>query len=159
MANESFVTDPLDRMDRALLAVLQADGRSSYQDLGRRVGLSGPAVYQRLRRLEARGVVTGFSAILDPAAVGLALAAYLRVRPGSATDVSGLTRRWGVAPAVLECHRLVSDGAFLLKLRVARLAELEAHVDAARGAGCEVTVELVQRTVFESRPLPVAASR
>lgn len=145
----------IDRTDVLLLTALQRDGRASYQALGSAVGLSAPAVLQRLRKLEAQGVIVGYGVRIDPGAVGRGLAAYLRVRPGEATDVGALVRRWRAAAGILECHRLVADGAFLLKLRPADFAELEQHADAARRAGCQVEVDLVSRTAFEGRDLLV----
>jgi Lrp/AsnC family leucine-responsive transcriptional regulator len=98
------VDGPLDAVNRRLLAELQADARLSLAELGRRVGLSAPAVGERLQRLQEAGVVRGYRAELDPAALGLPLAAIIRVRPApgelprSPTSPRG-RRRWSSATA------------------------------------------------------------
>jgi Lrp/AsnC family leucine-responsive transcriptional regulator len=144
-----------DAIDRRLLALLQIDGRIAYQDLGQAVGLSGPAAFQRVRKLEARGILVGYHARVNPLEVGRGLLAFLRVVPGSNTVVERLVKRWAAVDDILECHRLGSDGGYLLKVRVADIARLAAHADAARGAGCSVSVDVVLASPFERWMLPV----
>src|SRR6188472_1285096 len=103
-SNGRFTDDALlDATNVRLLAELQADARLSLAELGRRVGLSSPAVAERLRRLERDGVVRGFHADVDPRALGYALAAVLRIRPAprQIPKVADLAR---ATPEVVECH-------------------------------------------------------
>ena len=145
----------LDRIDRHLLALLQAAGRSSYQELGDAVGLSAPAVYQRIRKLEAAGAVTGFHARVAPEALDRGVVAFVRVRPGQGTDVKRLLTGWRAASDVLECHRVTGRDGYLLKLRLAGVAELDAHLEAMRRAGCAAEADVGLGTVFERWALPV----
>ncbi len=146
----------LDATDRRLLALLQDDARLGYQELAEAVGLSAPATYQRVKKLEAAGVVVGYHARLDPARAGYGVVAMLRVRPGPATNVRRLEKAWQAAPEVLECHRVSGDGGYLVKLRLARPDRLAAHLDAAMAAGCVALADLALDTVVERWTLPVA---
>ncbi len=139
----------MDRIDRQLLALLQADARFGYQELGEAVGLSGPAAFQRVRKLEAAGILAGYHAAVDAAKVGRAVVAFLRVTPGSGTDVERLIVQWRETAAVQECHLMTGSGGYLVKLRVAEVRELEAHLAALRRAGCEATAELALASPFE----------
>ena len=145
----------LDRIDRHLLALLQAAGRSSYPELGDAVGLSAPAVYQRIRKLEASGVVTGFHARVAPEALDRGVVAFVRVLPGQGTDVKRLLTAWRAASEVLECHRVTGRDGYLLKLRLGSVAELDGHLEAIRRAGCVAEADVGLGTVFERWVLPV----
>lgn len=115
----------LDAIDWALLAELQEDARIGYSELGRRVGLSPPAVAERVRRLEERGVVRGYRAEVDLEQVGLPITAFVRARIGSHTHYDRLS---GIAlsmPEVLECHRVTGDDCFLMKVAVRSVHHLE----------------------------------
>ena len=138
----------LDATDLRLLSLLQEAGRVGYQELGEAVGLSGPSTYQRVRKLEAARVITGYHARVDPARLGRGLVAFLRVRPGSG-DAGRLVKQWSAAGEILECHRLSADGGFLLKLRVREVAALLPHVVAVQKAGCAVQVDIALCTEFE----------
>ncbi len=138
------MSEALDRIDRHVVALLQAAGRSSYQELGDAVGLSAPATYQRVRKLEAVGVITGYAVV-----------AFVRVLPGQATDVKRLLTGWKAASEVLECHRVTGRDGYLLKLRLGSVAELDAHLEAVRRAGCAAEAHVGLGTVFERWALPV----
>lgn len=144
----------LDPVDRHILAILQAAGRTSYQELGDAVGLSGPAAYQRVRKLEAAGVITGYQARVAPEKVGRGVVAFIWVHPGQGTDLPRLMAGWTATSELLECHRVTGPDGFLLKLRVGSLSELDAHLDAARKAGCGAEAQVGLRTVFERSTLP-----
>ena len=145
----------LDPIDKRILALLQSDGRMGFQELGEAVGLSGPAAFQRARKLEGRGVITGFHARVDPAAVGRGRVAFARVVPGVGTQLQGLVRRWAAVDDILECHRVGPDGAYLLKLRVPLIQNLVPHLDAVRKDGCTATIDVGLESVFERWILPV----
>ncbi|MBE0591587.1 MAG: Lrp/AsnC family transcriptional regulator [Gemmatimonadales bacterium] len=147
----------VDSIDRRLLALLQADARTGYQELGAAVGLSGPAAYQRVRKLEEAGVLTGYHAAVHPAAIGRHVVAFLRaVPPATATDLRRLEETWRAMPDVVECHLLTGPVGYLLKLRLREIRELEGHLEALRRAGCTVTAEIAVSTAFERSSLPVA---
>lgn len=145
----------LDSVDRRLLRLLQEDARATYEVLGHAVDLSAAAAFQRVRKLEQRGVIAGVHARVAPAALGRGVLAFLRAEPGAATDVARLVARWTSSDEVLECYRL-SGGSFLLKLRLASLADLAAHLDAARRAGCRAQAELTLESVLERWTIPTA---
>jgi len=129
--------------------MLQADGKLSYQDLGEAVGLSAPAVFQRVRKLERAGVIAGYHARVDPAAAGKPVLAFAQVHPGPEAQTGQLLARWRRSPAVLECHRLTGADRYLLKLRLEDLSALGAFLDATRTAGCTVESQLAVETAFE----------
>jgi Lrp/AsnC family leucine-responsive transcriptional regulator len=143
----------LDDTDRRMLAELQRDARVSLAELGRRVGLSAPAVGERLARLEAAGVVRGYRAELDPRALGLQLAAIARVRPvaGQLPKVAELARR---TPEVAECHRVTGEDCFVMKLHLRDVAHLEEVIDRFLLYG-QTTTSIVQSSPVEARGLAI----
>jgi len=140
-------TGPLDATDHALLAELQADARLSLAELGRRVGLSSPAVAERLRRLERDGVVRGYHADVDPRALGYTLAAVLRIRPAprQLPKVADLARD---TPEVVECHRITGDDCYFMKLHVRDVEHLEEVIDRFTPYGTTTT------SIVQSSPVP-----
>src|ERR1700761_6660920 len=104
----------LDATNLQLLAELQSDARLSLAELGRRVGLSAPAVAERLQRLERDGGIRGYRAELKPAALGYGLSAVIRVRPAPRQlhKVADVARG---APEVVECHRITGEDCYLIK--------------------------------------------
>lgn len=114
----------LDKVDRRLLAILQEDGRIAAVELAERIGLSPTATGERLRRLQKEGVISGFSARLDPHRLGLGLLVFVEVSLDKTTpDVferfAAAVRR---APEVLECHMVAGGFDYLVKTRVADMA-------------------------------------
>lgn len=118
-----------DAVDWLLIGELQQDGRLSYNELGRRVRLSPPAVAERVRRLEEQGVITGYHAHIDPAKVGRTIAALVRM---SCYGPNCLLRHPEVVEqtaAILEVHRLTGDSCCLLRVAVRSMAEFEELID------------------------------
>ena len=118
-----------DVTDWLLINELQRDGRLSFNELGRRVSLSAPAVAERVRRLEEHGVITGYHAHIDPAKVGRTVAALVRM---SCYGPNCLLRHPHVLdrdPAILEVHRLTGDSCCLLRVAVRSMAEFEELID------------------------------
>jgi len=115
----------MDEIDRELLALLQEDCRTSYADLGSRVGLSISAVNERLKKLHARGVIRGCVAVLQPRAVGLDVCAFVQVLIERPEHNEAFLAAIAEMPAVLECHHVTGDFSYLLKVRVADTAALE----------------------------------
>ncbi len=118
-------TSELDSTDWNILRELQKDARLSYNELGRRVALSGPAAAERVRRLEERGIITGYTAQVDPAQVGLPLLAFIQLRcdPGKCLLKTGNADAF---PEVLEIHKLSGSYCTLLKVAVSSMQHLEA---------------------------------
>src|SRR5919202_6759000 len=101
----------VDGTDRLLLAELQQDARTSLAELGRRVGLSPPAVADRLKRLADEGIVRGFRADVDPRALGYTLSAIVRVRPAP-RQIAKVAKLAQETPEVVECHRITGEDCF-----------------------------------------------
>jgi Lrp/AsnC family transcriptional regulator, leucine-responsive regulatory protein len=118
----------LDEVNVRILAVLGDDPRLNAAELGRRVGMSAPAVRERVTRLEESGVIRGYRLDVDPAMLGLPVAAWVRIRPGPGQlpKIAELAER---TPEVSECHRISGDDCFLLKVHVAGIEALEAVLD------------------------------
>ena len=138
---------PLDATNRRLLAELQADARLSLAELGRRVGLSSPAVAERLQRLEDDDVILGYHARLNPRAVGLALSAVIRIRPAPRElhEVAALARS---TPEVVECRRITGDDCYIMLAHVRSVEHLEEVIDRFAAYG-QTTTSIVQ-----SAPVP-----
>ena len=119
---------PLDATDRRLLTALAGDPRATAAALARRIGMSAPAVRERLGRLERSGVIRGYHVDIDPAAYGLPVAAWVRIRPGPGQlpKIAELAER---TPQVSECHRISGEDCFLLKVHVASIEALETVLD------------------------------
>ncbi|WP_204331877.1 Lrp/AsnC family transcriptional regulator [Geodermatophilus sabuli] len=144
---------PLDEVDRALLAALERDPRSSTAELARQVGMSAPAVRERVGRLEEAGVIRGYRLDVDPAALGLPVTAWVRVRPGPGQlpRIAELAAR---VPQVAECHRVSGEDCFLMRVHVASIAALEDVLDQFLLHG-QTTTSLVVATPVPGRlPAP-----
>ncbi|HET8717566.1 MAG TPA: Lrp/AsnC family transcriptional regulator [Nocardioidaceae bacterium] len=116
-------------MNRRLLEELSVDARLSTADLARRVGMSAPAVRERLTRLEETGVIRGYRLDVDPAALGLPIAAWVRIRPGPGqlSRVADLARSM---PQISQCYRVSGEDCFLLQVHVPTIEDLESVLDA-----------------------------
>jgi len=149
----------LDETNLALLSELQSDARLTLAELGRRVGLSSPAVAERLQRLEETGVIGGYRAIVDPRAVGYALGAVLRIRPAprQIPKVAEVAER---TPEVVECHRITGEDCFFMKLYVRDVEHLEEVIDAFTPFG-QTTTSIMQSSPVAPRAvaLPTPATR
>lgn len=118
----------LDGVSWKLLVLLQEDARRSYSELGRNVGLSAPAVAERIRRLEEAGIITGYHAAVNPAKLGLPIAAVLRLS-GVSDRMPQLTEIVLATPEVLECHRLTGSDSYVMRVVAASIGHLERLID------------------------------
>jgi Lrp/AsnC family leucine-responsive transcriptional regulator len=145
----------LDTVDSRLLAELQDDARLTLAELGRRVGLSSPAVADRLRRLESAGVIGGYRTDVDPVAVGYALTSIIRIRPSprQIATVADLAR---AAPEVVECHRITGEDCFFVKAHVRDVRHLEELIDTFTPFG-QTTTSIVQSSPVPPRAVALAA--
>ena len=107
----------LDAMDMAIVEALQVDGRISISTLGRRIGLSQPATSERVKRLEESGVITGYGARIDPAAVGLAMVAVIRLRT-THEHIQACLKQFAKMPHISEVLRITGEDCFFLKVFV-----------------------------------------
>ena len=139
----------LDAVDRRLVGELQTDGRVTLAELGRRIGLSPPAVADRLRRLERTGVITGYGAEVDPRALGYTLTAIMRIRPTARLipKVAELARE---TPEVVECHRITGEDCFFMKLHVRDVQHLEQVIDSFILYG-QTTTSIIQSSPVARR--------
>lgn len=118
----------LDEVNQRILAALTQNPRLSASELARRIGMSAPAVRDRVNRLEQAGVIRGYRLDIDPAAIGLPVAAWVRIRPGPGQlpKIADLAER---TPEVSECHRISGDDCFVLKVHVPAIAAIEDILD------------------------------
>lgn len=144
---------PLDELDRALLRLLAADGRRSYTDLAKDTGLSTSAAHQRVRRLEQRGAITGYTAIVDPVVAGLPLTAFVSIKPIDPAAPDDAPERLAHLTALEACHSVAGEESYILKVRVAGPAELEVLLQEIRAAaGVSTRTTVVLSTPWEGRP-------
>ena len=156
----SFPTDPIDvdALDHHLLTEIQADARLSYAELGRRVGLSPPAVADRLRRLEADGVVTGYHAAVDPARLGRPVRAFLHLQ----VDRAHFPRAVAAVQAmdeVLTCHRTTGSSSLVMTVAVASVEALEVLIDKLLPFGEPVTQMILSTPIARRSVTPAASGR
>jgi Lrp/AsnC family leucine-responsive transcriptional regulator len=146
----------LDPTNLRLLAELQSDARVSQAELGRRVGLSAPAVAERLARLEREGVIAGYRAEISPEALGYAFAAVLRIRPAprQIPKVAELARE---TPEVVECQRITGEDCFFMKLHVRDVHHLEEVIDRFTPYG-QTTTSIVQSSPVPRRGVALGPS-
>lgn len=123
----------LDPKDMQLLAILQEDGRLKRNELAERVGLSLPAVSERMRKLEARGIIRGYHAVVNHQALGFDLTAFIRVSVDGSSHYSDFVTRAVELPEVQECHSITGDGSHLLKIRTLNTASLERLLSTLQG--------------------------
>lgn len=128
----------LDSLDRAILEALQREGRIALSELGRRLGLSQPAMSERVRRLEERGVITGYGARVDAKALGLATSAIIRLRTTHEHIRSCLDLFAGM-PEVIDVWRVTGEDCFILRVLVPAPEDLERIVDAVAKFGAVAT--------------------
>lgn len=147
----------LDDINRQILRRLRDDPRLSMSALGRQVGMSAPAITERVRRLEEAGVIRGYRLDLDPAALGLPIMAYIRVRPnsGQLPRVAELAER---IPEVIECHRITGDDCFIIKACFPSMDQLDRLLDQFLLYG-STTTSIVQSTPVPQRTLPLSGRR
>jgi Lrp/AsnC family leucine-responsive transcriptional regulator len=141
----------LDSTDWLILGELQRDGRLSFNQLGRRVNLSAPAVAERVRRLEEAGVITGYEARVDAAKAGLPLTAFVQMRCAPNRCLLK-TASADELPEVVEIHKLSGRSCSMLKVRVAGMAHLEGLFERLGQHG-EMDTHVVLSTQYEGRPV------
>lgn len=140
-------------IDRTIVAALAQDGRCSYTDLAERVGLSVSAVHQRVRRLEQRGVISGYSANVNLEAVGLPLTAFIAIKPIDPGAPDDAPSRLKHLPEIESCYSVAGDEFYLLKVRVRSPGDLERLLqDIRTSASVSTRTTVVLSTPYERRP-------
>ena len=149
----AYEANLLDQTNLRLLRELEADGRVGMAELGRRLGMSAPAVAERVQRLERAGVIAGYHAELDPAALGFPVAAVVRIRPSPGM----LQRVREIAletPEVGECYRITGEDCYLMRLHLRSIDELEEILDRFTPWG-QTTTSIVHSTPVPRRGPPL----
>ena len=147
--------EPLDDVNRALLAQLHDEPRISMSALARKVGMSAPAVTERVQRLRESGVIAGFRMDVDPSALGMPISAFVRIRPtaGQLAKIAALAQE---LPQVTECYRITGEDCFLVRVHAPSIPALEETLDRFLLYGQTIT-SIVHSAPVPPRPLPVQA--
>lgn len=147
----------LDEHDRAILRLLQHDDRLTNAAVGLRVGLSAPAVFERVKKLERQGVITGYRAQVSAQSVGLSVTAFVAVGLESTEHCRSIAPMLSRFPLVEECHSVAGEWDIMLKVRAATPKDLEDFLyELKRVAGVSRTVTTVAlSTPFEARPINI----
>jgi Lrp/AsnC family leucine-responsive transcriptional regulator len=152
----------LDPLGWKLLAELQADARASFAELGRRVGLSTPAVAERVRRMEDEGIIRAYRAEIDPASIGLPVTAFIRMSIVG-NVLTQLTECVHTMPEIVECHRGTGEDSFILKVHTVNVDHLKNVIDRLTPFGTTSTSlvleSLIERNLLSPRNLEWANSR
>ncbi|MEO7745344.1 MAG: Lrp/AsnC family transcriptional regulator [Actinomycetota bacterium] len=148
----------MDVIDSTLLQALRADGRATWAELGRLVGLSGASVQERVRRLEDRGVITGYAAVVAPSAVGLGVSALIGLIQSDEALSEDVAAQLAEVHEVEDCWFVAGDENFVVKVRAADVAALEVVVGKLRRVRgvARTRTTVVLSTRWEGRPVPLA---
>jgi Lrp/AsnC family leucine-responsive transcriptional regulator len=147
----------LSQNDARILDVLQRDGRRPYADLGAEVGISGPSAHERVKKLESRGVIQGYAAIVDPRAVGYDILAFSWITQAPGTTSVDLTESFAAIPEIEECHHITGEADYLIKVRARDTRDLERVLRAVQATPnvFQTETDVVFSSGFERRPLHV----
>jgi Lrp/AsnC family leucine-responsive transcriptional regulator len=148
---------PLSDHDARVLDILQGQGRRSYADLGTDLGMAAPSVHERVKKLESRGVIRGYSADVDPSAVGLSVLTFTWVTQAPGTVSRDLTPEFAAIAEIEECHYIAGEADYILKIRARDMEHLGAIVRRLQTTEAVFSTEtdVVFTTGFEGRPLPI----
>jgi Lrp/AsnC family leucine-responsive transcriptional regulator len=146
-----LLAEEIDQINMRVLEELQQDPRLAMSELGRRVGLSSPAVTERVRRLEEAGVIQGYRLEVNHTALGLPIGVYIRVRPspGQLSKIAELAQQ---IPEVVECHRVTGEDCFVLKAYIPAIDQLDRLLDCFLLYG-STTTSIIQSSPVPLRPL------
>ncbi|MGH3327777.1 MAG: Lrp/AsnC family transcriptional regulator [Streptomycetales bacterium] len=143
----------MEDLDRHIVQLLAKDGRMSYTDLGRATGLSTSAAHQRVRRLEQRGIIRGYTAVLDPDALDLPLMAFISIKPFDPSAPDDTPDRLAHLPEIEACYSVAGEENYILKVRVGAPSDLERLLTSIRSvANVSTRTTIVLSTSYESRP-------
>jgi Lrp/AsnC family transcriptional regulator, leucine-responsive regulatory protein len=144
----------MNERDLAILGALQADGRATFAEIGKAVGLAPSTVHDRMRKLEMTGVIRGYRVVVDPEALGLFVTALVSVTPLDPKQPDDLPDRVVEFPEVEDCHSVAGAENYILKVRTGTTSELEDLLRRLREkAGVQTRTTVVLSTPFEHRPI------
>ena len=151
------VSERISPNDGKILSALQRDGRLPYQELGAEVGMSGPSAHERVKKLEARSVITGYAALVDPRALGYDILAFSWITQAPGTAQIDLTAAFAAIPEIEECHHITGEADYLIKVRARDTRDLERilHLVQATPNVFQTETDVVFSSGFERRPLHV----
>lgn len=142
----------MEDLDRRIVALLADDGRMSFTDLAKETGLSVSAVHQRVRRLGERGVIKGYTVVLDHEQVGLPLTAFISVRPIDPAAPDDTAERLAPITEIEACHSVAGEESYILKVRVESPVALESLLARIRSSANVTTrTTVVLSTPYEGR--------
>ncbi len=143
----------MEDIDQHIVGLLAGDGRMSFTDLARETGLSVSAVHQRVRRLQKRGVIKGYSAVLDHQAIGLPLTAFVSIKPIDPSAPDDAPEKLAHLAEIEACHSVAGEESYILKVRVASPLALEDLLQQIRAsANVSTRTTVVLSTPYEGRP-------
>jgi Lrp/AsnC family transcriptional regulator, leucine-responsive regulatory protein len=143
----------VEETDQRILSLLAGDGRMSFTELARETGLSVSAVHQRVRRLQKRGVIRGYAAVLDHEEIGLPITAFVSIKPIDPAAPDDAPDKLAHLAAIEACHSVAGDESYILKVRVAAPGDLEDLLQQIRAAANVSTrTTVVLSTPYEGRP-------
>ncbi len=143
----------MEDLDRRILTLLAHEGRMSYTDIGKETGLSTSAAQQRVRRLEQRGVIKGYRAVLDPAELGLMVTAFVAIKPFDPGQPDDAPERLKHISEIISCYSVAGEPSYLLKVQVPSMTHLESLLARIRAAGKVSThTTTVLSVPYEDRP-------
>jgi Lrp/AsnC family leucine-responsive transcriptional regulator len=150
-------SERLSTNDARILEVLQRDGRRPYADLGADVGMSGPSAHERVKKLEARKVITGYAAVVDPRAIGYDILAFSWVTQAPGSVANDLTASFATIPEIEECHHITGEADYLIKVRARDTRDLERVLRLVQSTKdvFQTETDVVFSSGFERRPLHV----
>ncbi|HEU6440276.1 MAG TPA: AsnC family transcriptional regulator [Terriglobales bacterium] len=145
----------IDETDARILELLQRDGRESYAEVGQSVGMSGPSAHERVKKLEARGVIRSYSAVVDPTMLGYGVLAFIFIKQVPGTIATDMTGDFVGIDEIEECHHLAGEADYLLKVRATDTRHLERvlHVIQLVPQVFTTETQMVFSSAFERRPL------
>lgn len=145
----------IDETDARILELLQRDGRESYAEVGQSVGMSGPSAHERVKKLEARGIIRSYSAVVDPTLLGYGVLAFVFIKQVPGTIATDMTGDFVGIDEIEECHHLAGEADYLLKVRATDTRHLERVLHTIQLLPQVFTTEtqMVFSSAFERRPL------
>lgn len=152
-------TDRISPNDARILDVLQRDGRRPYAEIGAEVGMTGPSAHERVKKLEARGVITGYTATVDPRSIGYDILAFSWVTQAPGTTQHDLTAAFAAIPEIEECHHIAGEADYLIKVRARDTRDLERVLRRVQSTPnvFQTETDVVFSSGFERRPLHIPA--
>jgi len=150
-------TERISTNDARILELLQRDGRRPYADLGAAVGMSGPSAHERVKKLEARGIITGYAALVEPRALGYDILAFSWITQAPGTTRHDLSAAFAEIPEIEECHHITGEADYLIKVRARDTLDLERVLRRVQATPnvFQTETDVVYSSGFERRPLHV----